>query len=233
MEGDKNKSIIATLVVSIIVLYLLFAFVIEERPSVENITIDDGVAFVQVLYPNWFHTLPNKDSIASSLERTATAIHEGAQELKKEFPDSALLPYRFETFFKKNTVNQFDNITIQSATYTGGAHSNYSVLTFVFKEDEIVTLESFVRAIGVPTSEAFVERINENLQADGRFENSLAKPYKLEEGQTLDDLFPAWQSIQNEEGKIGVRIIFPLYSVGPFSEGLVTYDIFINRITEN
>lgn len=154
-----------------------------------------------------------RDKIVKSIKESEARVMESETSLREEFPDSALLPFKFSSRIALfDGLDNGHSVLVSNYEYTGGAHGNAHFESYNVSDGEDVPLSSIVKR---PFDEV-IKEIKEQLESKngvgGYFEEG------LEKYQSFDD-FETWNISKKGGGKV-ITITFPLYTVASFSKGV-------------
>lgn len=154
-----------------------------------------------------------RDKILKSIKESEARVMESEASLREEFPDSALLPFKFSP--KIELFDGLDNghsVLISKYQYTGGAHGNTYFESYNVSDGGDVSLSSIVKRPFDEVIKEIMEQLESKNGVGGYFEDGLER-YK-----SYDD-FGTW-NISKKGGKKVITITFPLYTVASFSKGI-------------
>lgn len=165
------------------------------------------------------------DDIPPSLTRTNEEIESAFNEIKREvissalefaedFPNSNLLPFTLNSsfYFTNNDLN-ITSLVIETSYYTGGAHPNSFISTYVVDKDNYYTLDNFFK-----DPEGAKEFILRGIEEEIKRSNSEAQKSGSPKIY-FDDVKPNLEdTVFYLEGS-KIVIVFQRYSIAPYSSG--------------
>lgn len=154
-----------------------------------------------------------RDKILKSIKESEARVIESETSLREEFPDSALLPFKFSS--KIELFDGLDNghsVLVSRYEYTGGAHGNVHFESYNVSDGGDVPLSSIVKRPFDEVAKEITEQLERKHGVGGYFEEG------LERYESYDD-FETW-NISKKGGKKVITITFPLYTVASFSKGV-------------
>jgi len=152
-------------------------------------------------------------------------IKKDAEELFREFPTTALLPFKLqikELKLFKHDKQDIVSIRMAIRAYTGGAHGNKFYYSWNWNKrkkklvplNEIITFEQFQTLIKQVRNIIFKRRKKNN-------EYDQYLPKEIQKGTSTEEDFKVWNFERN-----GIVITFPEYQVASFAEG--HFEIFVS-----
>jgi len=210
----KKASLITTVLV-VVVAAVAFSF--HGKQGGGGIVGDGSYGYGALLadHEQELDSLPEnlRAEILRSIKESADRVIESETSLREEFPDSALLPFKFSA-----NIELFDgledghSVLIRRYEYTGGAHGNTYFESYNVSEGEDVPLSSLVKRPFDKVVEEITEQLETKNGVGGYFEDG------LERYRSFDD-FETW-NISKKGGRKVITITFPLYTVASFSRGV-------------
>ena len=203
-------SIGVIVIVAIVVGVCLILVSTETSEDSSDTPSDVTLIDFQYKKPEWLEGHLKQGSIEEYIKKKKKEITDDAINLSQEFPNSSLLPFTLDITLDRTVLDEYESILITERTYTGGAHGNMQYMYYNLHNGNSITLADYLKNRG--TSEIqLLMLINERLRPD---------EYELIEN--FEDV--PWQvHTWTNEQSIGIRILFPPYTVGPFSAGTITY----------
>ena len=188
----------------------MFLYIAERTPANQLLPPSNAFLTIEYTAPKWLKNHPQKEHIEQYIQQQYYKVYDGAMRLRQEFPDSALLPFDFSVDLKRDVISEYESILLAEHTYTGGAHGNTTYQYYNFKNNASLTLSEYLAERGVQEEYLFT-LINEQLVRDGynKIETLTDTPWLIHQA--------------NAKNPIGIRFIFPPYTVASFATGTITY----------
>ena len=206
----RRKYIVGGLVIFAVVVGLYWVLVpmkdTSESPS------DDAPINFRYEKSEWLEEHPKQENIDGYVKKRKQEITNSAIELKREFPDSHLLPFVLEITIERVVVDAYESILITDHAYTGGAHGNTKYVSYTLRDGKDVSLAEYWPNRGYSYSEeGLLIRINNRLLSN-----------KQKKIKSLNDV--AWQvRAPDNEKQYSIRIIFPPGAVDAYVVGTITH----------
>ena len=203
---------------AIIFLFFLSNCFSQERNSgcesgIEDVISYDSIIDVEYEKPSWLTGHIKECTIE-------TYISNEYQDVKSAAEGARFLPYRLVIKVSRTVVHPYESIIVDNYQYTGGAHGNTTYKYYNLKNKKDISFEEYLAEIGYSEQE-LLQLVNRRLKNDpGTFDGSFLK--SLEDFKNKDQGYP-WQIHQRSEGSMGITLMFPEYSVGPYAAGTFKY----------
>lgn len=178
----------------------------EASDTPSDVTLID----FQYARPEWLEGHLKQGEVEEYIKKRKKEVTDSALDLRKEFPNSALLPFTLDITVDRTVLDEYESVLITERRYTGGAHGNMDYVYYNLHNGNSITLANYLKNRGTSETQ-LLALINERLQQD--------------EYDAIDKLENVpWQvHTEKNEQAIGIRILFPPYAVGPYSAGTITY----------
>jgi hypothetical protein len=209
------------------------------RPALRDVVEHDPRYVVGISYPAIANRYPG---LAAELQRYADAARADMMEalagLGNEKPEA---PYDLTLSFTEAASSpRIVAVTADGSVYTGGAHGNPLVATFVWlpQRDERLTIAELIPDPGAwRTLSAYIrDRLHtalaQRVTADGLPEDQRASVLKdggrmIDEGtgpdpRNFSQFLPV---LDARERIVALRFVFPPYQVGPYADGRQTVEV--------
>ena len=212
----NGKAIVGVIVIIFIagMAYILLSSGSSQLDSVISQDVSEDIAVVDVKFPSWLSTHHYRETIENLVGSQASTLQQQALDAKERSSDAELLPYRYSAKITSHKASEeFESIVVHEQVYTGGAHENTLYYTYTFVYETLITLEEYLEIIESDSDE-ILSRINSNLASDGH------------ETLTSINEARAWNVVENKDGALGIRVIFPPYQVASFAYGTIVYTIY-------
>ena len=195
----------------LILLIVVFSKVGVEPCRIDTAKIISHEQFLIVEYqiPDWLTGHTKECEIQKYISEHYHDIKADSKSVRKEFPNTALLPFHFSVNLDREIIEPYESIIIAKYEYTGGAHGNIEYEYYTLKNDREISLEKYLMDIG-RTPTGFLMAVNKRLRKDG---------YETIEGFAG---IP-WYIRRNHDGTMGITVIFPPYTVASYAEGTIDY----------
>ena len=210
----KQASLITAV---LIVMAAAVAFSFHGKQGSGGIVDDSSYKYGALLadHEHELDSLPEllRAKVLKSIKESENRVIEDEASLREEFPDSALLPFKFSS-----KIELFDglegghSVLVSNYEYTGGAHGNTRFESYNVSDGGDVPLSSLVKRPFDKVVKEIMEQLERKNGVGGYFEDG------LERYQSFDD-FETW-NIGKKGGKKVITITFPLYTVASFSKGV-------------
>jgi len=207
----------ASLIIAVLVVVATITFSFHGKQGSGGSVDDSSYKYGALLagHEDELDSLPEnlRDNILKSIKESQARVMESETSLREEFPDSALLPFKFSSKIELfDGLEDGHSVLVSNYEYTGGAHGNTYFESYNVSDGGDVPLSSIVKR----SFDEVVTEIKEQLESKngvgGYFEEG------LERYRSFDD-FEVW-NISKKGGKKVITITFPLYTVASFSKGI-------------
>ena len=165
------------------------------------------------------------DSTFYPIQKKKKEIKKEAEQLFREFPTTALLPFRLqvkELKLFKHDKQDIVSVRMAIRIYTGGAHGNKFYYSWNWDKqkntfmslDEVVSSERFTNLVK-QVRNALIEQRKKNYEYDKQMQ------IQIERGTSKKEDFKIWNF-----KKDGIEVTFPEYQVASFAEG--RFEVFVS-----
>lgn len=199
-------------VISIVVIALVCGVVFSTPASYVSSDISDDSELIDFSFmpPEWLEGYPKQDAIEQYIQGRYDEVKRDAVDLKKEFPDSVLLPFVLVVKPERIVLGEYESILLTDYAFTGGAHGNTTYVYYTLKDGNDISLREYLET-RQSTEEQLIELTNAYLERDGH-----------STVENIDHI--PWQIYQpSDEAPIGIRLLFPPYAVASYAEGTIAY----------
>ncbi len=215
---NRRKKLIIT--ISAAVLLVFFVFINQKNKTCEinsGSIISDEAVIIAYEKPAWLEKHTKQCEIETYIHKQYGDIKKDAESVKREFPDTALLPFQIDVEINRITTGIYESILIITHIYTGGAHGNTTYKYYNLKNKNDLSLREYLADIGYD-EDGLLQQTNSRLKKDGHdtLEN-LFIPYEEEKG------YLPWRIYQREDGSHGITVIIPPYLVAAYVFGTLVY----------
>ena len=181
----------------------------------------DGIIAVEYEKPAWLAGHPKEceveEYIFTEYMETKGYAEEFAEELRTENLTTALLPYSFDIRIDRDVIDPYENILITNYSYTGGAHGNTAFQYYNLKDGKDISFEAYLNDIQYSETD-LLRDINQRLEQDGyEVLKELYMPFTDSQHRL------PWQVYERKDASMGIRIIFPHYTVASYAAGVIMY----------
>ena len=146
-----EKPAIKALIIAVVLLLLVFVLspdTVKCKTDNANIVSHDGILEIEYEAPAWLTGHNKQCEIEEYISQVYTEMLTDAQDLKDEFPDTALLPYTLDIQIDRLVIDPYESILINRWAYTGGAHGNSAYTYYNLKDNEDIAFSRYLEDIG-------------------------------------------------------------------------------------
>ena len=194
----------------------------QERNSgcesgIEDVISHDSIIDVEYEKPSWLTGHIKECAIETYISNEYQDVKSVAEESQSQ---SSLLPFQLVIEVSRTVVHPYESIIVDNYQYTGGAHGNTTYKYYNLKNKKNISFEEYLAEIDYSEQE-LLQLVNRRLKNDPKtFDGSFLK--SLEDFKNKD-WGHIWKIHQRDDGSMGIALIFPEYSVGPYAAGPIKY----------
>ena len=178
----------------------------------------------------WLKQYPAiQKEVKKIIDENKTEIAKDAEELFQEFPNTALLPYKFhvEELKKFKPYNQdIVSVRMLTYTYTGGAHGGRNYYSWNWSKtkkkflslDEVISLKQFAFIVKQARDILFKQQ-----KQDDEYDKH--RKMHIQRGTSKKEDFKIWNLDRN-----GIVFVFPEYQVASYAAGSFEVYILLNSL---